>query len=101
MRSRTGFIVGALASAALLFAGCTDTPKRDLAREQQELGTGGSGPGATPAKGHKGSKGHEAADAGVSDAGTAGSSSTGTTGQGVTGGSEKEAHPTPAGPSGG
>jgi hypothetical protein len=99
MRSRTAFIVGALASAALLFAGCTDTPPQDLAREQQELGTGGSGPAAPPAKGHKGHKGHEAADAGVGDAGTAGSPSTGTTGQGVTGGSEKEARPS-SGPSG-
>lgn len=137
MRRMNGKVwaVGVLASAALVFTGCSKsdsdeplpsaTPRIQIGQgrygpigaypsgrsvddltqaEQEQLGTGGSGPAA---KGHKGGHGGmhgdggTPMDAGTGGAGLQGSDSLGTQGQGVTGSTLQEHESGGHSPSGG
>ncbi|PTL81400.1 hypothetical protein DAT35_25190 [Vitiosangium sp. GDMCC 1.1324] len=73
-------VVGALASASLLFPGCTNTQRGAEDEAQGQMGTGGSGsagteePSGTGGSGgaHKGTRGTKGGGATAHDAGTPG-----------------------------
>ncbi|MFY0528327.1 hypothetical protein ACN28I_35910 [Archangium gephyra] len=96
---RKWVVVGALASASLLFPGCADTNQGADMDVQDQMGTGGAGgAGMEGQEGTGGSGtggGTMARDAGTpADAGTGGAGmegqDVGTPGQGVSGGDEEQ-----------
>lgn len=86
-------VVGALASASLLFPGCADTNQGAEMDAQDQLGTGGAGGAGLEGQEGIGGSGTMARDAGMpADAGTGGAGmegqDVGTPGQGVSGGGD-------------